>query len=106
MILWNFNMAKLEKHLQKQCIDYLKSKGIYYINQFGHGWGAKGAPDLICCINGMFVAFELKIKGNTMQPDQQIHKNRIQKNKGRHYCPTSIKEFIENINEIKIGRCK
>lgn len=89
-----------ESKLQQQCIAYLKSKKIYYINIHGSGWGSKGSPDLITCINGRFVAFELKVGTNNMQPDQKIHKRRIKSNGGLHYCPRSLGEFIKIIEKV------
>lgn len=83
-----------ESKLQRECVKYLKSKGIYYINLHGGGWGAKGAPDLITCINGRFVAFELKVGTNTLEPAQRLHKRQIERNKGLHYCPRTLEEFI------------
>ena len=90
-----------ESELQRDCIKYLKFKGIYYINIHGGGWGAKGAPDLIACINGKFIAFELKVGDNEMQPDQRIHMRRIKANGGLHYCPRTLDEFIQIIDELK-----
>ena len=90
-----------ESKLQQECIKYLKSKRIYHINLHGGGWSAKGAPDLIACINGRFVAFELKIENNDMQPDQKIHMKRIEANGGLHYCPRSVDEFIKIIKELQ-----
>ena len=94
-------MTKPEKKLQDKAITYLKENNIYYINKFGDGWSAKGAPDLIVCINGRFVAFELKVGENDLQDDQKIHRLRIRRNGGLHYSPYTIKEFIEIVEEIK-----
>jgi hypothetical protein len=91
----------IESRLQKNCIKYLKSEGIYHVNIHGGGWGAKGAPDIIACINGKFVAFELKTGDNDMQPDQRIHRKRIVTNGGRHYCPRSLQEFISIVREVQ-----
>lgn len=82
-----------EKKLQDKCIAYLKFKGIYHVNQFGNGWSAKGAPDLIACIGGKFVAFELKVGNNDMQEDQKVHKVRIEISGGLHYTPYTFEEF-------------
>jgi len=90
-----------ESKLQRDCIKYLKSKGIYYINIHGGGWSAKGAPDLIACIKGQFVAFEFKVEDNDMQPDQRIHMKRIEANGGLHYCPRTLDEFIQIIKELQ-----
>ena len=89
-----------ESKLQQTCIKYLKSKGIYYINIYGSGRTAKGAPDIIACIDGKFVGFEFKVGDNDMQPDQRIHKRRIVKSGGQHFCPRSLQEFISNVQEV------
>lgn len=93
-------MTKPEKKLQDKAIRYLKDKGIYHINQFGNGWSAKGAPDLIACINGRFVAFELKVGSNDMQDDQKIHKLRIERSGGLHFAPYSLEEFIKIVEGL------
>ena len=93
-------MIKPEKKLQDKAITYLKSKGIYYINQFGNGWSGKGAPDLTVCINGRFVAFELKVGENDLQDDQKIHRLRIKRNGGLHFAPYTIEEFIEIVEGL------
>lgn len=89
-----------ESKLQQACIKYLKTKGIYYINIYGSGRTAKGAPDIIACIDGKFVGFEFKVGDNDMQPDQRIHKRRIVKSGGQHFCPRSLQEFISNVQEV------
>ena len=94
-------MSKPEKKLQDKAIEYLKKNKIYHINQFGNGWSAKGAPDLIVCINGKFVAFELKVGANDMQDDQKIHKIRIERSGGLHYSPYTLEEFISIVEELR-----
>ena len=93
-------MSKPEKKLQDKCISYLKAKGIYHINKFGDGWSAKGAPDLIACINGKFVAFELKVGENDLQDDQKIHRIRIRRSGGLHYSPYTLSEFIGIVEDL------
>lgn len=92
-----------ESKLQTACIKYLKERGIYYINVYGSGRSAKGCPDLITCINGRFVAFELKVDNNTMQADQIIHKRRIVKNNGVHFTPYTIEEFKQIVEDLENG---
>ena len=93
-------MTKPEKKLQDKAIEYLKKNKIYHINQFGNGWSAKGAPDLIVCINGKFVAFELKVGENDLQDDQIIHRIRIRRSGGLHYSPYTLEEFIEIVEGL------
>jgi hypothetical protein len=96
-------MGKPEKKLQDKAIAYLKENKIYYINQFGDGFTGKGKPDLITCINGKFVAFELKVGKNDLQDDQVIHKRRIEKSNGLHFSPYTIDDFIEIVERLKHG---
>lgn len=91
---------KPEKQLQDKAIAYLKSKGIYAINEHGGGFAGKGKPDLITCIKGKFVAFELKVGNNDMQDDQKLHKLWIERSGGLHYAPYTLEEFILIVNQL------
>lgn len=93
-------MTKPEKKLQDKAIKYLKSKGIYHLNLYGDGFSGKGKPDLLVCINGRFVAFELKVGSNDMQDDQKIHKLRIERSGGLHYSPYTFEEFETIVNDL------
>lgn len=93
-------MIKPEKKLQDKAIAYLRGRGIYYLNLYGDGRSGKGKPDVIACINGKFVAFELKVGYNDLQDDQRIHKARIEKSGGLHFSPYTLSEFIEIVEEI------
>ena len=90
-----------ETKLQKKCIDYLQSQGIYYINIYGSGRTAKGAPDIIACINGKFVAFELKVEDGVISPSQRIHEKNIRKSGGYHFYPRSLEEFIKAVRSCE-----
>lgn len=93
-------MTKPEKKLQDKAISYLKGRGIYYLNLYGDGFSGKGKPDLIVCINGRFVAFELKVGANDMQDDQRIHKARIERSGGLHFSPYTLDEFKKIVEDL------
>lgn len=93
-------MTKPEKKLQDKAISYLKGRGIYYLNLYGDGRSGKGKPDIIACLNGRFVAFELKVGANDMQDDQKLHKIRIERANGLHYSPYTLEEFIEIVEAL------
>lgn len=93
-------MSKPEKKLQDKAIEHLKGLGIYYLNLYGDGMSGKGKPDLIACINGRFVAFELKVGENDLQDDQKIHRLRIRRSKGLHFSPYTLAEFIDIVEEL------
>lgn len=93
-------MSKPEKKLQDNVIRYLRERGIYYLNLYGDGRSGKGKPDIIACINGRFVSFELKVGSNGMQDDQKIHKLRIERSGGLHYTPYTLSEFIKIVEDL------
>lgn len=93
--------GRLEKDLQTKCLKYLKSQEIYNINIYGSGRAAKGAPDIIACINGLFVAFELKVGTNDLQDNQKIHKRRIERSHGLHFTPRTFEEFKKEVDKCR-----
>ena len=89
-----------EKKLQDKAISYLKGRGIYYLNLYGDGMSGKGKPDIIACIGGRFVCFELKVGKNDMQDDQKVHKIRIERSGGLHFSPYTLSEFISIVEDL------
>ena len=49
-----------EKQFENKVKRYLKSKNIYYFKYFGNAYSTPGILDLTLCVNGRFVAVELK----------------------------------------------
>ncbi len=44
----------------------LDTEGVYYFMPAANGFGRAGIPDIICCVQGFFLAIELKAgKGKT-----------------------------------------
>ena len=44
----------------------LAELGVYYFSPASNGYGRAGIPDIICCVNGSFLAIECKAgKGTT-----------------------------------------
>ena len=93
-------MTKPEKDLQDKAIDYLESRGIYTLNLFGDGWSGQGKPDLIVCLNGRFVAFELKVGENDLSDAQKLHRIWIKRSGGLHYSPYTLEEFISIVEDL------
>lgn len=94
-----------ESSLQQKCLDWLgvHQPDVLPANIHGGGWSIKGFPDLLCCIKGRYVAFELKVGENDMQSDQRIWRKRILKAGGLHFCPRTVEEFAEIVNQIEKG---
>lgn len=89
-----------EGTLQKFVISELKRRRIYYVNIFGSGRTGKGTPDILACINGQFVAMELKVRNNQMQDDQVIRRKQILANGGLHYTPRTKQEVVNILDSL------
>lgn len=89
-----------ESALQKSIIEWLRAKGAYVVNIYGSGMTAKGAPDLLVCYNGKFIAVECKVGNNDLSPAQNIHKNRILRAGGAHIVPYTLTEFIKSFEAV------
>lgn len=55
-----FFYAMKEATFTKQIKDFLKEHGCYCVKYFGCAYTQAGVPDLLACINGRFVAIEVK----------------------------------------------
>lgn len=66
-----------EKQFQTKVIRYLKTlSNTWFFKVFGGGFQRSGIPDLICCINGAFVAIEMKAeKGKATELQKMNIKN-------------------------------
>ena len=94
-----------EKQLENNMKKYLSSKNIYHFKVHGNGFMRSGIPDLICCINGRFVAIEIKRpdgKGKVSKL-QEIELDRIKKSDGIAVVMNNYDEFVKFISEIKNG---
>lgn len=52
----------LESQFQSRVISFLKQypEHIWFVKVWGGGYQKSGIPDILCCINGKFMAIELK----------------------------------------------
>jgi Holliday junction resolvase len=58
---------------------YLAAQGCWYVRTNSHGYGRRGIPDVVACVNGQFLAIEAKVppdKASTWQEReiQSIHR--------------------------------
>jgi hypothetical protein len=94
-----------EKKLQDQCLDWLKSQDIYYLNTHGNSFEERGRPDILICHRGKFIGIELKRGvGSVPTPIQLRHLRRIRENGGIGVWITTLEELIEEINHV-CGYC-
>ena len=92
----------LEKDITNQIMRYLKTvPNCFCWKQHGGQFGTAGIPDIICCLNGRFVAFEVKTESGKLTKLQEAAIQKIQRAKGEAFKVTSlteVKEIIKNLN--------
>jgi len=66
-----------EAHCKKRVRDILDTNGVYHFMPFGGGAGRAGIPDIICCVNGFFLAIECKAGKNTTTALQERHLEQV-----------------------------
>lgn len=64
-------------------------------------YGTAGIPDIICCIGGRFVAFEVKTPSGKLTKLQGITIQRINDAKGKAYKVTSVEEVIQILDRLE-----
>jgi len=65
-----------EKQFENKIKEFLKSYNIWFMKVWGGGYQKAGIPDILACVNGRFVAIE--IKGSSGKPTE-LQKYNIKK---------------------------
>ena len=60
----------------------LREQGVYYFFPATYGMGRSGVPDIICCVNGHFLAIEVKAGKNKPTALQVMEIEAIRRNNG------------------------
>lgn len=84
-----------EKQFENKVKRYLKSKNIYYFKYFGNAYSTPGILDLTLCVNGRFVAVELKSEKGKVSVLQEYNIKEIKRCGGIAIVlrPSEFEEF-------------
>lgn len=81
-----------EAQIQKKIIDYLESLGAYVFKTIKVN--RSGVADVICCLNGAFMAFEVKAAKGRPSPLQVKHVEYVREAGG-------LSEIVYSLEEVK-----
>ena len=91
----------LEKNIVNQIMRYLKTVPCCFAwKQHGGQFGTAGMPDIVFCLNGRFVAFEVKTPTGKLTKLQESTLARIRKANGNAYKVTSLQEVKEILQKL------
>jgi hypothetical protein len=92
----------LEKDIVNAIMRYLKTvPHCFCWKEHGSPYGTAGLPDVICCLDGRFVAFEVKTPAGKLTKLQEITMQRIQAVGGKAYKVTSVKEVQSILSSLE-----
>lgn len=91
-----------EKKVETQIKNYLLSINAYFLKTVG-GSVAAGTPDILACVNGIFVGIEVKRPtGGRVTALQKHHIKCIQQAGGIAFVASSKEEVIEHLSKQHI----
>jgi len=86
-----------EQAIQTKIIKYLDSLGAYTVKTVI--LNRAGVPDLLVCLNGSFIAIEVKKRGNTTSALQKNHLKRIKRANGISIVAYSVEDVKQALAE-------
>lgn len=98
-----------EKNFERRIVKALKQKGAWILKTHGGAMQRGGIPDLLCCINGMFLGLELKASNGRVSELQKHNICEIRKSGGLAFVvyPDDFDAVMELIDRMKAGEfCK
>ncbi len=91
-----------EKRIENQIKSYLDSIGAWHIKTHGNMFSRAGTPDVIACVNGTFVAIEVKQPGGVVSELQKAHIRLIHQAGGVAFVAYSLKETKKYLKKFNI----
>lgn len=91
-----------EKVFENRIKKFLTDQGCWHVKFFGNGMTRKGVPDILACVNGKFVAIEVKAENGKPSELQKYNVRKIRESGGVAIIlyPNQFEEFKEFITTI------
>ena len=93
----------MEKDITNKIMRYLKTvDNCFAWKEHGGIYSTAGIPDIICCLNGRFVALEVKTATGKLTKLQESTLQRIRNAKGQAFKVTCVEEVKEVLRILPI----
>jgi hypothetical protein len=95
-------MPGSEKQFENKIKQFLGRKGCYYVKYFANSFTKSGIPDILACVNGYFVAIEVKAPNGKPSKLQLFNRDLIRKAGGISVIlyPENFEDFKELVNNL------
>jgi hypothetical protein len=92
-----------EKEITSAIMRYLKSvPECFCWKEHGGMYGTAGLPDIICCIKGRFVAFEVKTASGRLTKLQEATMRKIKAAKGEAFKVASVGDVKVILDALEV----
>lgn len=91
-----------EKTIENQIKRYLDSIDAWYLKVHGSAYQRSGVPDIIACINGRFVAIEVKKTGGVVSALQEANIRLIEQSGGVAFVAYSLEETKQHLKKLNL----
>ncbi len=78
-----------------------KTPACFAWKEHGGMYGTAGIPDVIACVGGRFMAFEVKVPGGKLTKLQEITIQKIRDAKGQAFMVTSAAEVAAILKDME-----
>mgnify|MGYP002518193168 CR=1 FL=1 len=91
-----------EKNFENKIKKYLDSQGCWYVKYFANRMTKSGIPDILACVNGYFLAIEVKAERGKPSPLQIHHRSKIREAGGMSIIlyPDQFEDFKLLVNDL------
>lgn len=92
-----------EKNFENRIKKFLKNEGIWFVKYFANGFTRSGVPDILACVNGYFVAIEVKAENGVVAPLQLFNRDKIRESGGIAVIlyPNQFEDFKTLVYKLK-----
>jgi Holliday junction resolvase len=99
-------MPQREKSFENKIKKFLKDRGCWYVKYFANRNTRAGVPDILACVNGRFVAIEVKAENGKPTELQKWNVEQIKSSGGIAMIlyPQDWERFAAMIDEVM--KCK
>lgn len=88
-----------EKTIERQIRNYLDSIGSWHIKTHGNMFSRAGTPDILACVNGRFIAIEVKRPKGVISELQKANIELIKRAGGVAFIAYSVKDVERNLQK-------
>lgn len=95
-------MGTEENNITKRIKEFLTQNNIWHVKYFANSYTKKGIPDILACVNGLFVGIEVKTDKGKLSPMQLYQAQEILNSQGYWFCvrPNNFEQFKNDIKNL------